>query len=133
MYNMTKTTFTRYELTWNRFVKGLETNPKITLRMVCKTMHTDYGLMKKWAYKNGHSVIKEKTEHRNKPFEDTFSSAFAALVPKDNPPVHKESSLLYISITFNSGTTINIKQADADSLIKFISLYERKDGEPCTL
>lgn len=44
---MTKTAFNRYEQTWNRFVKDLETNPKITLRTVCKTMHTDYGLMKK--------------------------------------------------------------------------------------
>lgn len=29
---MTQTAFNRYELTWNQFVKELETNPKITLR-----------------------------------------------------------------------------------------------------
>ena len=39
----------RYELTWKRFVKELETDSKTTLRDVCKTMHTDYTLMKKWA------------------------------------------------------------------------------------
>ena len=79
----------RYELTWSRFVKELETNPKTTLRAVCKLQHT--------------------------------------------PSVHHESSLLGISITFNSGTTINIKQGDADSIIRLISLYERKDGDSCTL
>lgn len=130
---MTQTAFNRYEQTWNRFVKELEINPKITLRTVCKTMHTDYGLMKKWANRIGHSVIKEKSSRRNNKIKDTNSSAFAILVPRENPPVHNESCLNGISISFSSGTTINIKQADADSIIRLVSLYERKDGELCTL
>jgi hypothetical protein len=129
---MTQTAFNRYELTWDRFVKELGTNPKITLHTVCKTMHTDYGSMKKWANRISHSVIKEKAVRHNNKIDDTHSSAFAVLVPKDNPPAYHESFLVGISITFNSGTTINIKQADADSIIRLVSIYERKDGGPCT-
>ena len=123
----------RYESTWKRFVKELETDSKTTLRAVCKTMHTDYKLMKKWASGSGCSVLKAKAAHCRQVPEDAPSSAFAVLVPKDNPPVHRESFLAGISITFNSGTTINIRQADADSIIRLVSIYERKDGEPCTL
>lgn len=124
----------RYDQTWKRFIKELNTNPTITLRAVCKTMHTDYRPMKKWLSRVGYSVLKEKAAHRSIETEDTSPSAFAVLVPKDNPPIsHNKSSLTGISITFNSGTTINIKQADADSIIRLVSLYERKDGEVCTL
>ena len=123
----------RYELTWSRFIKELENNPKTTLRAVCKLLHTDPNLMRRWASRHGRSVFKAKAEHSMKELENTSSSTFAVLVPKDNPSYHNESSLLGISITFNSGTTINIKQGDADSIIRLISLYERKDGDSCTL
>ena len=123
----------RYELTWNRFVKELKTNPKTTLRSVCRRMHTDPNLMRAWTSRHGRSVLKAKAEHSMKELENTSSSNFAILVPKDTPSVHHESSFLGISITFNSGTTINIKQGDADSIIRLLSLYERKDGDSCTL
>ena len=89
--------------------------------------------MKKWASGSGCSVLKAKAAHRKQVHEDAPSSAFTVLVPKDNLPVHRESFFAGISITFNSGTTINIKQADADSIIRLVSIYERKDGGPCTL
>ena len=130
---MEQSALNRYELTWSRFIKELETNPKTTLRAVCKLLHTDPSLMRRWASRHGRSVIKAKAERSVKEFENISSSAFAVLVPKDNPSCHNESSLLGISITFNSGTTINIKQGDADSIIRLISLYERKDGDSCTL
>lgn len=124
----------RYDQTWKRFIKELNNNPTITLRTVCKTMHTDYRPMKKWLSRVGYSVLVEKAAHRSMKIDDTSLSAFAVLVPNDNPPIaHNKSSLTGISITFNSGTTINIKQADADSIIRLISMYERKDGEICTL
>lgn len=124
----------RYDQAWKRFIKELNTNPTITLRTVCKTMHTDYRPMKKWLSRVGYSLLKEKAAHRSIRIDDTSSSAFAVLVPNDNPPVaHNKSFLTGISITFNSGTTINIKQADVDSIIRLISIYERKDGEICTL
>lgn len=124
----------RYNRTWKRFIKELNTNPTITLRAVCKTMHTDYKPMKKWLSRVGYSVLKEKEAHRSIRTEDIPSSVFTVLVPKDNPPIsHDKSFLTGISITFNSGTTINVTQADADSIIRLVSLYERKDGEVCTL
>lgn len=38
-----------------------------------------------------------------------------------------------VSVTFNSATTISIKQGDADSIIRLVNLYERKNGESCIL
>ena len=118
----------RYELTWNRFVKELQTNPKTTLRAVSYP-----NLKRRWASRHGCSVFKAKAKRSVKELENTSSSNFAILVPKDTSPVHHESSLLGISITFNSGTTKNIKQGDADSIRRLISLYERKDGDSSTL
>lgn len=94
------------------------------MRTVCKTMHTDYGLMKKLANRIGHSVIKEKAARRNNKIDDTHSSAFAVLVPRENPPVHNESYLTGTSISFSSGTTI--KQADADSIIRRQSVRKKE-------
>lgn len=79
------------------------------------------------------SVLKAKAAHRKQVLEDVSLSDFAVLVPKDNPSVYCESFFAGISITFNSGTIINIRQADVDNIIRIVSIYERKDGEPCTL
>ena len=130
---MEQSALNRYELTWNRFIKELETNTKTTLRAVCKSQHTDPTLMRRWASRHGRSVLKAKAKRSMKELENTSSSNFAILVPKDTPSVHNETSLLDVSITFNSGTTINIKQGDADNIIRLICLYERKDGGSCTL
>ena len=63
----------RYELTWNRFVKELETNPKTTLRAVCKLQHTDSDLMRRWASRHGCSVFKAKAKRSMKELENTSS------------------------------------------------------------
>ena len=124
----------RYERTWEAFLKELQTNSTVTLRSVCRKMHTNHCAMSKWLSRHDYSVTETKIsalECRNEK-----QTAFARLVPKgpEAPlPLDNESSLLGISITFNSGTTINIKQGDADSIIRLISLYERKDGGLCTL
>ena len=53
--------------------------------------------------------------------------------PKVQPVQHKASMLAGVSVTFNSATTISIKQGDADSIIRLVNLYERKNGESCIL
>ena len=95
-------------------------------------MHTDPKLMGKWMSRHCLSVFATKEKVSQELTKET-SSTFAVLVPKDNPSDNNELSLSGISITFNSGTTINIKQGDAESIIRLISLYERKDGTLCTL
>ena len=124
-----QTAMNRYEQTWLRFTKELKTNPSITLRGFCKTIHTNPCAMSKWVSRNGHSVIKTKASISNHFSE--LPSTFVRIEPKDEPHIYKESLLSGISITFNSGTIVNIKQGDADSVIRIISLYERKDGEVC--
>lgn len=126
-------TLNHYELTWNRFVKELYSNPKTTLHSVCKIMDTDYESMRRWSYRNGHSAAKEKASHSNKESENISSSAFSVIVPNNNTSVHTDSPLLGVSITFNSGITININQTDAGSIIRLVSMYERKDGGSCIL
>ena len=124
-----QTALNRYEQTWLRFTKELKSNPSITLRAVCRTMHTNTYGMSKWVSRKGYSVAKTKASISNPVGE--IASTFVRIEPKEEPHIHKESLLSGISITFNSGTTVNIKQGDADSVIRIISLYERKDGELC--
>ena len=124
-----QTALNRYEQTWLKFTKELKSNPCITLRAVCRTMHTNSHAMSKWASRNGYSVAKAKASISN-PIGD-IASTFVRIEPKNKPLIHRESLLSGVSITFNSGTTVNIKQGDADSIIRIISLYERKDGELC--
>lgn len=124
----------RYERTWEMFLQELQTNTTVTLRSVCRKMHTNHCAMGKWLSRHNYSVTKAKVSALK--CRNEKQTAFARLVPKEpkSPlPLNNESSLLGISITFNSGTTINIKQGGADSIIRLISLYERKDGDSCIL
>ena len=57
------------------------------------------------------------------------SSSFVRIEPKDQPVQHKASMLAGVNVTFSSGTTISIKQGDADSIIRLVNLYERKEDE----
>ena len=124
----------RYKQTWEAFLQELQTNLTVTLRSVCRKMHTNHCATSKRLSRHDYSVTETKVsvlEYRNEK-----QTVFARLVPKGLKvplPLVNESSLLDISITFNSSTTINIKQGDADSIIRLISLYERKEGDSCTL
>lgn len=124
-----QTALNRYEQTWLRFTKELKSNPSITLRGICRIMHTSPYGMSSWVSRNGYSVAKAKASISNPVGE--IPSTFVRIEPKDEPHIYRDSLLSGISITFNSGTTVNIKQGDADSVIRIISLYERKDGELC--
>ncbi|EJW92380.1 hypothetical protein EVA_19514 [gut metagenome] len=53
--------------------------------------------------------------------------------PKFNLCNIRLSCLPKFSVIFSSGTTISIKQGDADSIIRLLNLYERKEGESCIL
>lgn len=48
----------RYEETWLAFTEELKTNPTVTLRAICKKLHTNECGMSKWASKHGYSVKK---------------------------------------------------------------------------
>ena len=133
-YEMEQEVKIRYEQTWEVFIQELQTDSTVTLRSVCRKVHTNHNAMSKWLSRHGYSVTQAKKSVLKSRKKE--QPAFARLVPKEPKkplPFHKESSLLGISITFNSGTSINIRQADADSIIRLISLYERKDGDLCTL
>lgn len=122
----------RYEETWLAFTEELKANPTVTLRAICKKLHTNACGMSKWASRHGYSVSRYKASLSQK--QIVPSSSFVRIEPPKAQPVqHKAAILTGVSVTFNSGTTINIKQGDADSIIRLINLYERKDGESCIL
>ncbi len=45
----------RYEETWLAFTEELKTNPTVTLRAICKKLHTNECGMSKWASRHVHS------------------------------------------------------------------------------
>jgi hypothetical protein len=53
------------------------------------------------------------------------------IVPSSVP--QEEVSLFGISISFNSGTTVTVKQGTPGGVLELIRSYERKEGEACTL
>lgn len=121
----------RYEETWLAFTEELKSNPTVTLRAICKKLHTNECGMSKWASRHGYSVSSCKTSLSQK--TSAPSSSFICIEPKDQPMQHKAFMLAGVCVTFSSGTTISIKQGDADSIIRLVSLYERKEGESCIL
>ncbi|MCS3209398.1 hypothetical protein [Bacteroides stercoris] len=87
--------------------------------------------MSKWTSRHGYSASRCKASLSQKP--GAPSSSFVRIEPKVQPVQHKASMLAGVSVTFNSATTISIKQGDADSIIRLVNLYERKNGESCIL
>ena len=86
--------------------------------------------MSKWTSRHGYSVSRCKASLSQKP--GAPSSSFVRIEPKVQLVQHKASMLAGVSVTFNSATTISIKQGDADSIIRLVNLYERKNGESCS-
>ena len=121
----------RYEDTWLAFTEELKSNPTVTLRAICKKLHTNECGMSKWTSRHGYSVSRCKASLSQK--TSAPSSSFVRIDPKVQPVQHKVSVLAGVSVTFSSGTTISIKQGDADSIVRLVNLYERKDGESCIL
>ena len=121
----------RYEETWLAFTEELKSNPTVTLRAICKKLYTNECGMSKWASRHGYSVSRCKAALSQK--TSAPSSSFVRIDPKVQPVQHKVSVLAGVSVTFSGGTTICIKQGDADSIIRLVNLYERKDGESCIL
>ena len=121
----------RYEETWLAFTEELKSNPTVTLRAICEKLHTNQDGMSKWASRHGYSVSRCKASLSQK--TSAPSSSFVRIEPKDQPVQHKASVLAGVNVTFSSGTTISIKQGDADSIIRLVNLYERKEDESCIL
>ena len=116
-----------YENTWKSYLQELEFNPVLSLARHCRNVHVNYNGMTIWMGRHDISVAQAKKERVEK------SGSLFPLVPKDGPVFEHVSRLYGISVTFNSGTTITIKEGDASGLVDLIMTYERKDGEPCTL
>lgn len=136
----------RFAWTWSEYVKELRLDRNLTLRKFCERVHTDSRCMQKWASRHGHSVLKVKKEldtstHQSSSATTPLSNeclsqrsntpSFSRVVPIEEP--EESLSLLGISVTFNSGTIVTIKQGTPSGVIKLIHAYERKDGDLCML
>lgn len=47
----------RYEETWLAFTEELKSNPTVTLRAICKKLHTNECGMSKWASRHDYSAV----------------------------------------------------------------------------
>ena len=95
-----QTALNRYEQTWLRFTKQLKSNPSITLRAVCRTMHTNTYGMSKWVSRKGYSVAKTKASISNPVGE--IASTFVRIEPKEerNIQVYTTNGRLLLSYIF---------------------------------
>ena len=128
----------KFRKTWKCFQEVLKTDYNCTLVDVCREQHTSFGGMSSWLSRREYSVAQARKDVvRNywggvEPIQSaTSSSAFSQIVSAMLPK--EDFSLTGITITFNRGTTISVKRAPPDGLIRLLQDYERKEGEACIL
>lgn len=128
----------RYQQTWEQYAEELKKNFHCSLKKFCYRTRTSYSGLGTWLSRRGYSVGQLKQEILNIHYDgsllNTSHSCSGKLVPVVPSGVPQEEvSLFGISISFNSGTTVTIKQGTPEGVLKLIRSYERKEGEACTL
>lgn len=131
----------RYSDLWNRYRHHLQVDYFCSLRDFCKQNHVYYAGMITWVGRQGYKVSELKDEIAKEFYggetplrkSGIMSSGFRAIVPSGELSVREPVPLLGVSITFNSGTTITIKQGTATGVVQLIQAYEGKEGNSCIL
>ena len=128
----------RFRKTWKCYQEVLKTDYNCTLADVCRDQHTSFGGMSSWMSRRGYSVAQARKDVVRDyygcvepPQSTTSPSAFSQIVPAMLP--QEDFCLAGITITFNSGTTISVKRATPEGVIRLLQDYERKEGEACIL
>jgi hypothetical protein len=128
----------RFRKTWKRFLEVLKVDYNCSLADVCREQHTTIGGMSSWMTRRGYSVKQAKEDVARDYYggiaplqPSTSSPSFTQIVPAMLS--EEEFSLAGVTITFNSGTTISVKRATPDGVIRMLRDYERKEGDPCIL
>ena len=132
-----KTAEIRFRHVWEMFGKELTVNYRCSLSEIATKNRTDLNGMRSWMLDRGYSVsgLKKEVLHHHyggsipsaKEAGQMFTPIVASGIPKAGP------SLLGIHITFNSGTSVTVKEATPEGLMGLILSYERMEGELCTL
>jgi len=132
-----KTAEIRFRHVWEVFEKELTVNYHCSLSEIAAKNRTDLNGMRSWMLDRGYSVsgLKKEVLHHHyggsipsaKETGQMFTPIVASGTPKAGP------SLLGIHITFNSGTSITVKEGTPEGITDLILSYERKEGELCTL
>lgn len=125
--NMENKAENRFSWTWSEYIKALNKDSSLTLKAFCRRVNTNAPCMQKWVSRQGYSVTKIKSELNNCPINE--DSKFKRIEAVNLPEA--SYTLQGVSITFNSGTIVTIKQGTSLGVIKLIQEYERKDGELC--
>lgn len=128
----------RFQQTWEQYAEELKKDFHCSLRNFCYRSHTSYSGMGSWLGRRGYSVGQLKQEILNSHYDGSLVNASRSRIGKLVPVVPslvsgEEVSLFGISISFNSGTTVTVKQGTPEGVLKLIRSYERKEGEACTL
>ena len=113
----------RYEETWLAFTEELKSNPTVTLRAICKKLHTNQDGMSKWA---SNMVIQSAAArlHYRKRQVPHHTHSFVSN-RKIQPVQHQASVLAGVCVTFSSGTTISISRR-CGRIIRLVNLYEQR-------
>ena len=132
-----KTAEMRFRHVWEVFEKELTVNDRCSLSEIATKNRTDLNGMRSWMLDRGYSVSGLKKEVLHHHYGGSIPSAkeagqmFTPIVASDTPKA--EPSLRGIHITFNSGTSITVKEATPEGITDLVLSYERKEGELCTL
>jgi len=132
-----KTAEIRFRHVWEMFGKELTVNYRCSLSEIATKNRTDLNGMRSWMLDRGYSVSGLKKEVLHHHYGGSIPSAkeagqmFTPIVASGTPKA--EPSLRGIHITFNSGTSITVKEATPEGITDLILSYERKEGELCTL
>lgn len=128
----------RFLKTWQRFQEMLKNDCHCSLSEVCREQHTSLSCMYNWLSRHGYSVQQAKKDAVRDYYGGVSPSPVSSSSPTFAPIVpvmssEEKFSLSGVTVSFNSGTTITIKRATPDGIIKLLHDYERKEGESCIL
>ena len=128
----------RFQQTWEQYAEELKKNYHCSLKQFCYRTRTSYNSLTSWLSRRGYSVSQLKLEILNSHYGGSLTNTTLASGGKLVPVVpscslQEEVSLFGVSVTFNSGTTVTIKQGTPGGILDLIRSYERKEGESCTL
>jgi hypothetical protein len=128
----------RFQQTWEQYAEELKKNFHCSLSKFCRRTRTSYSGLCTWLSRRGYSVGHLKQEILNSHYGGSLTNTTLASGGKLVPVVpscslQEEVSLFGVSVTFNSGTTVTVKQGTPGGILELIRSYERKEGESCTL
>ena len=121
---------TRYQRTWQGFEAVFSRGGTATLAAYCKSVHVNYGGMKKWVYASGLSVRQLKQRHKRAPVqtsavgqEETLDS-FMQFIPSSVPSA--SSPMRGVCLHFPDGVHLTLQECTPEGIVTLMDTYEHR-------